>query len=712
MNLEWTTPVQYVKRVGPRRAEALARDGVRTVGDLLLHAPFRYEDRTNFRPVASLQEGEIACISGKIIASAARSTSRLRMKIFEMVVRDATGAISVVFFNQPYLKDTFQDGQQVILYGKAERDKYSRLPRYQFRNPDFELVDDDTDRTVHTGRIVPVYRKIGEMTGKQLRGVLYPVLRAIDGAPEPLPEAILRRHELPSRMAALHQIHFPVVDVQEPSARQAVVDALNAGDSPAHRRMIYEEFFLLQTGLQYLAQGRKQLPKPHRVDVTDAIREKVRQTLPFKPTNAQKRVIREIVEDMKSPWPMHRLLQGDVGSGKTIVAVQAVIVAVENGLQAALMAPTEILAEQHHRNLRHLLAHAGYEVALLKSGLPAAEREETRRRLASGECPVVVGTHAVIQRDVEFHRLGLVIIDEQHRFGVLQRQELMQKGLSPDILVMTATPIPRTLALTVYGDLALSVIDEMPPGRVPVKTQLLLGERDLHRAYSRIRQEVAAGRQAYVIYPLIEESEKVDLRHAEEGFELLSREIFPDFRVGLMHGRLPAAERDAVMEQFRLGQVRILVSTTVIEVGIDIPNATVMLVQHAERFGLSQLHQLRGRIGRGADASWCLLAAYDLKTEESRRRMEVMVQTADGFRIAEEDLAIRGPGEFTGTRQSGMLNFRFGSLLRHRALMELARTDAEQFVGRALAAPEGGEMAWLKATRQDWVERFGLILVG
>ena len=712
MDLQWDSPIQFVKKVGPRRAESLAREGAKTAGDLLLHAPFRYEDRIDFRPIATLREGEFACVCGKIIASGTRTTTRQRMKLFEIVVRDPSGALNVVFFNQPYLNTVFKDGTRVILYGRAERDQYAHTLRLQFKNPDHEIIDADSEGAVHMGRIVPVYRKLGLLTSRQLREIIHGVLQAVPAIPDPLPPELIQRLGLPERAAALHAIHFPSLDNVSAPERPARLAALDAGDTSAHRRMIFEEFFLLQTGLQFLLQQRQRETKAHRVEITAAIREKVRRMLPFKPTGAQKRVIREIVDDMKQPWPMNRLLQGDVGSGKTIVAVQAMVVAVENGLQAVLMAPTEILADQHHAVLSRLLAESGYRVALLRSGLPPSERQAALGGIADGSVQVVVGTHSVIQKEVNFQRLGLAIVDEQHRFGVLQRAELIRKGATPDILVMTATPIPRTLALTVYGDLSLSVIDEMPPGRVPIRTLLLDGVRDARRAWAIIREELRRGNQAYVVYPLIEESEKVDLRDALEGARQLSAEIFPDFRVGLLHGRMSEAEKDAVMGQFREGQLRLLVSTTVIEVGVDVPDATVMAIQHAERFGLSQLHQLRGRIGRSDKPAQCLLLAYDAKTEESQRRLEVMVQTTDGFRIAEEDLAIRGPGEFSGTRQSGVLNFRFGSILRHRQLLEQARQEAESFVKRALADFGGSEARWLANVRGDWAERFGLILVG
>lgn len=712
-SLPWDTPVQYARKVGPKRAEALNAEGISTVGDLLLYPPFRYEDRTRFRAIRDLQDGEYACVMGRIIAAEARITSRIRLKLFNMVVRDAGATVNVVFFNQPYLKDTLKDGLQVILFGKPELDPHSYGGRLTFKNPAWEILDEeDASDFVHIGRIVPIYRKVGILNPKQLREVTHLALQAVEAVPEVLPPSLLARYRFTDRKEALRQVHFPVIDTSDPAEAEKALTALNCGDSPAHRRMVYEEFFLLQAGLRFAAGQRRCAAKPHRVEVTDAIRDKVRRALPFHPTGAQKRVIREIVEDLKSPAPMNRLLQGDVGSGKTIVAVQAVIVAVENGLQAAVMAPTEILAEQHHRNLVQLLAHTGYRVALLKRTVGAAEKEETLRGIAAGAVQVVVGTHSVIQKDVEFKRLGLAIVDEQHRFGVLQRAELIRKGASPDILVMTATPIPRTLALTVYGDLSLSVIDEMPPGRQPVQTMLIRGERELGKAHALVRRELERGNQAFVVYPLIEESEKVDLRHAVQGYEEMTRDVFPGVPAALLHGALPEDEKDRVMGEFLAGRVKILVSTTVIEVGIDVPRATVMMVEHAERFGLAQLHQLRGRVGRGSDPAFCLLVAHERKTEESRRRLQVMLDTTDGFRIAEEDLAIRGPGEFAGTRQSGVLNFRFGSLIFHRDLMERARADAEAFVADAEADPKGEAMRYLRAMKPLWSRRFGLVAVG
>jgi len=712
MQLEWDTPIQYARKVGPVRAGALAKEGVRTVGDLLLYPPFRYEDRTRFRSISRLQEGETACVFGRIIAAAGRVTPRARMKVFEIVVRDEAGALNVIFFNQPYLRKIFKEGQRLVLYGKAERDPYSYTHRFQFKNPEYEIIDDDTEMGIHIGQIIPIYRKLGPLTGKQLRVIVHYILKGMPGIPETLPADILQRRQLPDRDTAIRFIHFPPAEMVKDGQSGPVLDALAQGDSPAHQRMIFEEFFILQAGLRYIARQRQTVAKGHRIEITDPIRQLVRQVLPFKPTAAQKRVIRQIVEDMKAPAPMHRLLQGDVGSGKTIVAIQAVIVAVENQGQAVVMAPTEILAEQHYRNFSHILSPTGYRIALLTSAMTVAERRLLRQRIAAGDIQVVVGTHAVIQEEVDFQRLVLAVIDEQHRFGVMQRAALMKKGQQPDILVMTATPIPRTLALTVYGDLSLSVIDEMPPGRQAPQTILLRGETELRRAWELIRREVEQGRQAYVVYPLIEESEKVDLRDALAGYEDLSRRIFPDLRVGLLHGRLGDDEKSEVMQAFVRGELHVLVSTTVIEVGIDVPAATVMVIQHAERFGLSQLHQLRGRIGRGGTAAWCVLVAYDARTEEARRRLDVMCRTTDGFLIAEEDLAIRGPGEFSGTRQSGMLNFRFGSLVRHRQLMEEARAEADDLVARALADPRGPEMNYIRWMRPYWDERFGLVRVG
>jgi ATP-dependent DNA helicase RecG len=521
---------------------------------------------------------------------------------------------------------------------------------------------------------VPVYRKLGEVRSKQLRSVMHHVLERIDFSEveDHLPEEVTSRASLISRADALRQIHFPADD--------ASIDLYNKSQSPAHRRLIFEEFFWLSIAMGLRRQGREAAPKGTIIEINDRVRERVRAILPFKPTAAQKRVLREIVQDMAGPAPMNRLLQGDVGSGKTIVAVQAAVVAIENGYQSAIMVPTEILAEQHARNVKRTLASAPYRVELLTGSLGAARKRELHAAIEAGEVDLVIGTHALIQEAVNFHKLGFVVIDEQHRFGVLQRAELINRGYNPDVLVMTATPIPRSLAMTVYGDLDLSIIDEMPPGRKPVITKVR-GEEARTKIYHFLSTIIRQGRQVYVVYPLVEESEKLDLLNATQMAEHLQSVVFPNFRVSLVHGRMKQEEKDAVMEEFRRASSHILVATTVIEVGVDVPNASVMIIEHAERFGLSQLHQLRGRVGRGDEQSYCILLASHKRTVEARERLAIMEETSDGFKIAEKDLELRGPGEVMGTRQSGIPAFRIANIVRDHALLEAARREADYMLG-------------------------------
>jgi ATP-dependent DNA helicase RecG len=514
-----------------------------------------------------------------------------------------------------------------------------------------------------------------------------------------LPEEVLARNDLISRADAFRQTHFPADD--------APLADYNRFASPAHRRLIFEEFFWLALAMGLRRQGREQSPKGTIIEINDRVREAVRRALPFKPTGAQKRVLREIVQDMASSRPMNRLLQGDVGSGKTIVAVQSAIVAIENGYQAAIMVPTEILAEQHARNIKRTLAESPYRVELLMGSLATARKRELHEAIASGEVDLVVGTHALIQESVAFHKLGFVVIDEQHRFGVLQRAELINRGYNPDVLVMTATPIPRSLAMTVYGDLDVSIIDEMPPGRKPVITRVR-GEDARNRIYHFLDTIIRQGRQVYIVYPLVEESEKLDLLNATQMAEHLQTAVFPKFRVGLVHGRMKQEEKDAVMEEFRSGAAQILVATTVIEVGVDVPNASVMIIEHAERFGLSQLHQLRGRVGRGDEQAFCILLAGHKRTAEARERLAIMEETSDGFKVAERDLELRGPGEVMGTRQSGIPAFRVGNIVRDYALLEAARREAGHTLGARRNSRETARL--VEAVRNQ--PRFGLAAVG
>jgi ATP-dependent DNA helicase RecG len=564
-----------------------------------------------------------------------------------------------------------------------------------------EESGDPSVSAIHVGRRVPVYRKLGEFRTKRLREIMHAVLARLpdDEIVETLPADLVARQQLISRAEAVRRIHFPTEDVPLADYERA--------RSPAHLRLIFEEFFWVALAIALRKSERVKEPKGELIEINEGVRRHLAEVLPFSLTSAQERAVRRILDDMQSDVPMNRLLQGDVGSGKTIVALLSMLAALENGYQAALMAPTEILAEQHARNVKRLLARTPYRTELLIGSLRAAEKRRLHADIAAGEVQLCVGTHALIQEAVQFHKLGVVVIDEQHRFGVLQRAALRERGFNPDVLVMTATPIPRSLAMTVYGDLDVTVIDELPPGRTPVTTAVR-GEEARQRIYSFVEGEVRAGRQVYVVYPLIEESEKMDLKDATRMFEHLRDRVFPHFRVGLLHGKMKTAEKEEVMRRFVSGEIQILVSTTVIEVGVDVPNACVMIVEHAERFGLSQLHQLRGRVGRGAQKSYCILLASDKRTAVARERLGIMEETSDGFRIAEKDLEIRGPGEVMGTRQSGVPTFRVGNLVRDVGILEDARREADYYLGARRRTRETSRM--IERVRAD--ARFGLAAVG
>ena len=690
------TPLQYLKGVGPRRAADLQRAGLTTVDDLLHRFPIRYEDRSRLQSIASLRPGQAASVAGDILSCGLHPTRKPGFRIFEALVRDASGAVRVAWLNQPFLRDVFQPHQRVILFGPVEVYGGTGL---QLTNPQYEIIEADEAETVHTGRIVPVYEKIGSLTPKMQRRLVHEALQRLpDDLEELLPAPIRARMHLPGRREALAQAHFPDAGTS--------VDELNRFRTPAQLRLIVEEFFLFQLGLLARRRQMDAERKPHPVRVDDRIREAARRVLPFRLTGGQRQALKEIVGDLQRPQPMNRLLQGDVGAGKTIVALLAALVTMENGLQVAFMAPTEILAEQHLANLQRLLAGSRFRMALLKGGGRTAARRALLDEIAAGAIHLVVGTHALVQEAVAFASLGLVIIDEQHRFGVLQRATLRAKGLRPDVLVMTATPIPRTLALTAYGDLDVSVIRDLPPGRLPVKT-IARPESRRDEVEALVTRQLEAGRQAYVVYPLVEESAKIDLKAATAMADHLAQEVFPAYRVALLHGRMKADAKERVMRAFLAGELDVLVSTTVIEVGVDVPNASVMVIEHAERFGLAQLHQLRGRVGRDDHQAYCVLVYQAPLSDQSRARLEVMTGTTDGFVIAERDLELRGPGDFFGTRQSGMPTLRVGDLLRDRAVMEEARREAAAWLDGPDASPDV-----LETIRRTWAERFGLVGVG
>ncbi|MDE3154784.1 MAG: ATP-dependent DNA helicase RecG [Acidobacteriota bacterium] len=690
------TPLQYLKGVGPRRGADLQKAGLATIEDLLYRFPIRYEDRSQLQPIATLRPGQTVSITGELLSGGLRPTRRPGFKIFEALVRDSSGTVRAAWLNQPFLRDVFQPHQQVVLFGPVEQYGTGGL---QLTNPQYEILDAEEAETIHTGRIVPVYEKTGSLTPKMQRRLVHDALQRLPEEIEDLlPAAVRARRHLPGRREALAATHFP--------APGTPLDELNRFRTPGQVRLIFEEFFVFQLGLLARRREMDAEHKPRAVHVDDRIRESARRVLPFRLTGGQRQALKEIVEDMQRAQPMNRLLQGDVGAGKTIVALLAAVVAMENGLQVAFMAPTEILAEQHFENIRRLLAGSRFRVALLTGGARTRARRQLLAEVAAGEVDLLVGTHALVQESVAFRELGLVVIDEQHRFGVLQRATLREKGLHPDVLVMTATPIPRTLALTTYGDLDVSVIREGPPGRLPVKT---VAKPDSRRdeVYAFVTQQLEAGRQAYVVYPLVEESAKVDLKAATEMADHLAQEIFPAFRVALLHGRMKADAKERVMRAFVAGELDVLVSTTVIEVGVDVANASVMIVEHAERFGLAQLHQLRGRVGRDSSQAYCILIYQAPLSDQGRARLQVMTDTTDGFVIAERDLELRGPGDFFGTRQSGVPTLRVGDLLRDRALMEEARQEAGAWLDGADRTP-----ALVDTVRRTWAQRFGLVGVG
>lgn len=774
--LELSTPIKFVKRVGERVAADLAKRGVETVEDLLYHLPFRYEDRLNPLPMSALKAGTMASVIGEVRGSVLLQTRS--MPLFEMTVGQGLSTVKCMWFHGAYLRDKFQVGQMVALYGRLEASR-SSAGKFKMIQPQFEIlpVKDGPEAEfvrLEMGRIVPVYEFLGgttawgsKLNSRWLRRVVWSIFEELTESQttveETLPGALCKRLGLPGRLEALREIHFP-------EAGTPMTELMSAA-TPGHRRLIFEELFYLELGLEL--KRRRMRERKGTAFVTNVkVREAIKQVLPFHPTAAQKRVLGEIASDMRKAQPMRRLLQGDVGSGKTIVAMQAALVAIENGYQTALMAPTEILATQHYLSARKLLGEVlsprtgrPYKVTLLTGSLDEAAKREARGRIFRGETDLAIGTHALIEDKVDFDNLGLVIVDEQHRFGVQQRFRLMKKdtALDPDVLVMTATPIPRTLALTLYGDLDASVIDELPPGRTPIVTRRTTEERAAD-VWEFVRKQVAAGRQAYIVYPVIEGAkddqpeldfardeepeEKADpsaslrndkqkaamkkgssakrqtkaakteklfapkkaLRAASDMYEELRAGALAGLRVGLLHGRLSADDKEVAMRRFQRADTDVLIATTVIEVGVDVPNASVMVIEHAERFGLAQMHQLRGRVGRGAAKSYCILMTGGRVSEQAEARLDAMVRTQNGFELAELDLQQRGPGEFFGTRQAGLPEFRVANLIRDRALLELAKVEASRFASQPDPAIPREEMeaVWARLKLQ-WQRKYGLV---
>ncbi len=762
--------IQFVRGVGPQLSKMLAEKDIRTAEDLLYHLPFRYEDRQNPRSLDELKPGETASVIAEVRGAALLRTRR--MPLFELTVGQGRHVLKCLWFHATYLDGKFRAGQTVALYGKIEPSRSSS--NFKMIQPQFEILPDSSDdaetRLLEVGRITPVYESLGgaRLASRWQRKVIFNLLENMrGGVPECLPTTMLGRLDMPDREASLREVHFPPEGTS--------LTQLQSWATPAHRRLIFEELFFLELGLELKRRRMRERPGI-AFETSDKVRSAIREVLPFHPTAAQKRTLGEIVTDMRAPNPMRRLLQGDVGSGKTIVALQAMLVAIENGYQAALMAPTEILATQHFLAARKLLERSSrkYRIVLLTGSLDEDRKRTNRGLINRGEAQLVIGTHALIEEKVEFDRLGLVVVDEQHRFGVLQRFKLMKKPNQPepDVLVMTATPIPRTLALSLYGDLDVSVLDELPPGRTPIVTRRVPEER-ADDVWDFVRKQVAQKRQAYIVYPVIEgssddqpeldfaseepltessksgssaqtqktnpgappatkirkgktadlfpgvssqkpapKSKGAELKSAVSMHEKLRTGPLAGLRVGLLHGRLDPDEKEIIMRRFQRGEIDVLVATTVVEVGVDVPNATVMVVEHAERFGLAQLHQLRGRVGRGAAKSYCILITGQRISEQGEERLSAMVRTQDGFELAELDLSMRGPGEFFGTRQAGLPDFRVANLFRDRAILELAKREASHFVAMPDEYPKAEQERIKARLKEAWQRRYGLVEAG
>ena len=665
-------PIQFIKGVGPKKALLLEKLQLTTIEDFLYFLPFRYEDRRQIKNISTLMPGEFATFMAEVLNASVIYMGR-RKRVFEVIFQDETGTTRAKWFrfNETYMLGKFKTGEKIIVSGKPTANKRSGL---EIVHPDTERVAGDATISLEIGKIVPVYHTTEGLHQKSMRSILNNVLDIyLPLVEEVIPEDILRRHKLLSRSDAFHQAHFP------PSEGFTTKD-LDAFKTPAQKRLIFEELFLIQTGLAFKKKHATEIKTGTAFKTRGNLIKRFVKLLPFQLTAAQKRVLAEIMEDLEKEKPMNRLIQGDVGSGKTIVALTVLLTAVDNGTQSALMVPTEILAEQHYLNIRPYCEELGIEVALVTGTLKGKERKAIYQDIEEGKTRIIIGTHSLVQKEIQFEKLGLAVIDEQHRFGVLQREAIGKKGDQPHLLIMTATPIPRSLALTIYGDMDVSFLDEFPPGRQPITTNVYY-EKYQDKAYALMDAEIKLGRQAFVVCPLIEESEVMDLKAVATVFESIQSQ-FPHLNACLIHGKLKKEERQEIMSRFLKNEIQVLVATTVIEVGIDIPNATVMIIEHAERFGLAQLHQLRGRVGRGKHASHCLLAAYFPISEEGKARMKAMQNSRDGFEIAEEDLKIRGPGDFMGTRQSGLPVLKIANLLRDIKILDVARKEAFALIDR------------------------------
>jgi len=701
-----SAPIQYIKGVGPFRSKLLARLGIHTLRDALFYLPYRYEDRSSIKKIVHLKPNELNTVIGRVLNTNIKIpqsyiTKKPRLKIFELTISDGSGIITAKWFNQPYLEKVFRLKDDVVLYGLVKLNYWGT--GLEMLNPEYEILTDEDPTpeqiNLHTGRIVPMYRLTEGLSQKQIRSIMHSALNTgISYISDTIPMEIIQSLKLPALKESIENVHFPSADLS--------LEDLNRGSTVYHKRLVFDELFTFQIGLAMMRKGELK-EKGISFSPNGRFTSSLLSKLPFKLTSAQEKVFQQIIHDMKSTFPMNRLIQGDVGSGKTIVALLSMLACAESGYQAALMAPTEILAEQHYINISNMLKDISLNVQIITGSKKMNNKKKITEIITNEQADIVIGTHALIQENVNFEKLGLIIIDEQHRFGVIQRAALRKKGLNPDTIVMTATPIPRTLALTLYGDLDYCTIDELPPNRSPIIT-ILLDKKKENQRFKYIEDEIKKGRQVYIVYPLIEESEKIDLESAIAGAEDIQKK-FPQLTAGLIHGRMKTDERELIMKKFKEGDIKILVSTTVIEVGVDVPNATLMVIMNAERFGLAQLHQLRGRVGRGRSQSYCILVQYKAG-EDSRKRLNVMARTTDGFIIAEEDLKIRGHGEFLGTKQSGLPEFKITNLFRDAKILEIARKEAFSFAEKNTSL---NNFPGLKEGLQDfWGDRFDLLKIG
>jgi len=697
MKLNLVSTIDELEGVGPKRAELFRKAGIFTVEDLLYYSPLRYEDWRTITSIKDLKPGKEYCIFGELVKMYSRKSKSREYTIVSIILNDGTGAVEASFLNQAFLLKTFKTGMRIAMRGMVNPPFHGHT--LVFSNPHYHVIRGDGYSPI--GSIIPVYERIGSISSNTIRNIIINAMEKLEDEFERcVPESIAQKAGLIDKRTALKSLHYPT--------EKDDITLLEQFKTAGQFSLIFEELFFLQMGLAFQKADRRYQEKGIQYKINDDIRTFIRGMLPFKLTNAQKKVIKEIVDDMKKPYPMNRLLQGDVGSGKTIVCLMAMLISMDNGYQTALMTPTEILAEQHYTNITHLLSGSSINILLLKGSLPKAEKNDAHIKIASGEAQIIIGTHALIQQNVEYHKLGMVVIDEQHRFGVAHRALLAQKGMNPDILVMTATPIPRSLALTLYGDLDVSIINELPKGRKPIKT-IVKSENSRTEVYEWLAGELSNGRQAYIVCPLIEESETIQAKAAVELYDFLQKNYLKEFKIGLVHGQMRTEERESNMKKFLNKELDVLVATTVIEVGVDVPNATIMIIEHAERFGLSQIHQLRGRVGRSDIQSFCILIIAKKLTDVSRIRIKTIKQSTDGFYIAEQDMHLRGPGELAGLRQSGFFNFHIATIERDSKILFQARHEAINYVEQVLKKGEGEKFK--EQFMKQWMQRYSLMSV-